>query len=256
MRYRELLIHNRKLPPVSVSRGVRRSSCIQAAHVSKRLNNPSWLLIPSLTPLRYGYAGQAVGAWIWRNLMVTCLLLVGLIFSLGGCSDRQSGVFHFEVLTPHENELRQEFSQACYTNSDDAQVTIVLRSRQAIQSKVQTRHVTQHLIIKTFWRPQRGFTPVTVSATNANLEYLIELDSETAWYRGAGFVQVKPNQSPRDQQIHLRSATLELHHHTTGFPVTFLKANVVGQARAIYDPEFVNDLLAEFGEKCRIASSE
>ena len=181
-----------------------------------------------------------------------CLFLVGMVFSLGGCSGKQSGVFHFEVLTPQENDLRQEFSQSCYTCNDDGQVTIVLRARQRIQSKNQMRNVTQLLIIKTFWRPQRGLTPFTASATNANIEYLIELDSQTAWYRGAGFVQVKPKQSPRDQKIHLRSSTLELHQHTTGFPVTFTKANVVGQARAIHDPEFVNELLAEFGQKCRI----
>ena len=181
-----------------------------------------------------------------------CLFLIGMVFSLGGCSDKQSGIFHFEVLTPQENDLRQEFSQSCYTCNDNGQVTIVLRARQRLKSKNQTRNVTQLLIIKTFWRPQRGITPFTASATNANVEYLIELDSQTAWYRGAGFVQVKPKQSPRDQQIRLLSSTLELHQHTTGFPVTFLKANVIGQARAIYDPESVHKLLAEFGQKCQI----
>jgi hypothetical protein len=181
-----------------------------------------------------------------------CLFLAGAVFSLGGCSGRQSGIFHFEVLTPQENDLRQEFAQSCYACNDDGQVTVVLRARQRIQSKIKTRNVVQLLIIKTFWRPQRGLTPFTASATNANIEYLIEVDSQTAWYRGAGFVQVKPNQFPRDQQIHLRSATLELYQHTTGFPVTFIKANVIGQAHAIYDPEFVNELLVEYGEKCGI----
>jgi len=180
-----------------------------------------------------------------------CLFLVGMVFFLVGCSGKQSGIFYFEVLSPQENDLRQEFSQSCYTCNDNGQVTIVLRARQWLKSKTQMRNVTQILIIKTFWRPQRGLTPFTASATNANVEYLIELDSQTAWYRGAGFVQVKKRRSPRDQQIHLRSATLDLHQHTTGFPVTFLKTNVIGQARAIYDPEFVNELLAEFGKKSR-----
>ncbi len=179
------------------------------------------------------------------------LSLMVIILTLVGCGGKQTGVFHFEVLTPRESELRQEFSRSCYTSHDDGQVTIVLRSRQRISSNDQMRNVIQTMIIKTFWRPERGLTPITASGTNANVEYLIELDSETAWYRGAGFVQVKGVKSPRDQQIRLRSSTLELHQHTTGFPVTFLKANVIGQAHAVYDPKFVNDLLTEFAKKCQ-----
>ena len=77
------------------------------------------------------------------------------------------------------------------------------------------------------------------------------MDSETAWYRGAGFVELKGKPSPRDQKIHLRSVTLELHQHTTGFPTTFIKVNVIGEAYAIHDSEFVDTLLAEFKQKCQ-----
>lgn len=186
------------------------------------------------------------------NSFFYLLCLLYMTFSLSGCSGKRGGVFHFKVLTPQENDLRQDFSQSCYTCDDNGQVTIVLRARQRIKSQNQTRTVTQTLIVKTFWRPQRGLTPFTASATNANIEYLIELDSQMAWYRGAGFVQVKGKPSSRDQKIHLRSSTLELHQHTTGFPITFTKANLSGKAYATQDPEFVNELLAEFWEKCQI----
>jgi hypothetical protein len=210
------------------------------------------LLIHKRKILSTSSVGNFSSSFSWYVLL--CLL--GLVFCFSGCSSKTGGGFQIDVLAPQKSRMHQDFSQSYCSINDEGQITMVLRARKRIQAQDRIRTVNQTLVVNTFWRPERGLTPITASATNANIEYLIEMDSEMAWYRGAGFVQVKKKKFRRDQQILLRSSTIELNQYTTGFPVTFTKAKLDGKAHTTRDAELVKTLVAEFREKCRVLKTK
>lgn len=172
-------------------------------------------------------------------------------FSLVGCSGEYSGLVHFEVVVPENKNMEQDFPQAFCLIDQRGQVMVVLLSRQSFSDESISRTVRQMLILRTFWLPQKGQTPTTPSGTNINLEYLVEVDDQAAWYRGAGFAFVHERNSRRNCNVDIRSSALSLNLATPGFGTTFTVADVTGKATALYDPQRVRDLVDQFEKRCR-----
>lgn len=189
-----------------------------------------------------GVDGQ--GRWRRRRGGLAALLAAGLW--LGGCGVRPHGQFVFQKLAPQAGTLQQELTAAYCAYDERGQVQVVLAARDPVRQG--GGDVRQMLVIRSFWLPKGPQTPRSASATNANLEYVVEANGQVGWYRGAGFAEVKRSGSRGDVRVTLRSAHLRLQGKTADFAETFTLAELTGSAEAVHKPAAVEELLARLAE--------
>jgi hypothetical protein len=183
--------------------------------------------------------------------LITVLVLAFLPMVFFGCTRESSGFIRLVTLNSEQQIMEQDFSRAWCSYDARGQAVCILVSEQSISVPSGSRNVRQTLVLRTFWLPRKGITPVSDSATNMNLDMLIEVGSEAGLYRGAGFALVDEINSRHDFDINIRSATIKIYQQTTGFEPSFKAADVVGKAKVIYQPLMVDKQLAEFESKCR-----
>ena len=149
--------------------------------------------------------GPSPGAWhhpfpkgegLAAFILVIALVCAGLV----GCRAKTSGkfaVWGHSVAEPVE-ELR--FGQGWCRTDERGQVEAVLLSRES--------GVERMLVVRTFWRVRAARRPDRESATNANVEYVVGLEGQRTWYRGAGYVEVEELNKAGDCAVQIHSATL------------------------------------------------
>jgi hypothetical protein len=183
--------------------------------------------------------------------LIPALVLAFLPLVFFGCTRESSGFIRLVTLSSDKQLMEQDFSRAWCSYDARGQAVCILVSEQNISAPSGSRTVRQTLVLRTFWLPHKGVTPVSDSSTNMNLDMLIEVGSEAGLYRGAGFALVDEINSRHDLDIDIRSATIKINQQTTGFEPSFKAADVVGKAVIIYQPSMVEKQLAEFESKCR-----
>ncbi|MFC1783660.1 hypothetical protein ACFL02_08760 [Planctomycetota bacterium] len=185
---------------------------------------------------------------ITRRLLLIFLLAV-ISHALFGCSTPSTGFFHLATLEPPNQFMQQHFPQRVARINDRGQVACVLTSSTSSPDVQVSGSVQQTLILRSFWLPKRGRTPVTPSGANVNIDYLIETNGQVAIYRGAGFARFGKISSKRNINLDLRSAQIRLDRQTPGFKPTFTLADLTGKAVVVNDPAGAQALLDGFQRK-------
>jgi hypothetical protein len=89
-----------------------------------------------------------------------------------------------EGVPQREGRLAPGFDEAVYHVAEDDTVVAILSSGEPREGPKQA------MLVRMFWRPQPGQTPIDATATNATLHHIqfAENGTHTAVYHGSGFV--------------------------------------------------------------------
>lgn len=185
-----------------------------------------------------------------RQPTLAALLLAAALVSasMAGCGAPSltfvSGGSDLEIRsqTHPGRTLTGDFDRALYRLDSDTSVTIVLLSgaEEALE---------QAAVVRMFWRPQAGATPISSSATNASVQYVVfapgGAGGDVGVYSGAGFLHPNSDLGQGTLRAGLWEATLRLADRSGGFADLLGKATLRGDVTARRDDAGVHDLLRQ-----------
>ncbi|MBN1845447.1 MAG: hypothetical protein JW810_07165 [Sedimentisphaerales bacterium] len=180
-----------------------------------------------------------------------------VFWSMAGCSDGHSGRFQFQIPQSDTQRagqrLEQDFHQGYCRREPDGQLYAIWVADPpgAVRRGDESRPVRQMLVIRSFWLPGGNRMVSRQSATNVNLEYIVDIDGQIAWYRGSGFARFAGKRSGGDQKVDLTNSLLQIHRSSPTFPITFTQVHLTGSARCTYDPANVGRFQEILEEKIR-----
>lgn len=136
--------------------------------------------------------------------------------------------------------LAGDFDRAIYRLDDKQAVTVVLLSGPDDAPR-------QAAVVRMFWKPRAGATPISATATNATVQYLVfpEGGREVGVYSGAGFVHPSSGLGGDTFRGGLWQANLRLTDRSTGFEDLLGQAMLRGDLAARRDDAAVGDLLRQ-----------
>ena len=147
--------------------------------------------------------------------------------------------------------LRGDFDTAYYRHADDNTATFVLLDGPEADP-------TQAVVIRLFWRPRAGLTPLERTATNCTISHLVFADDpqgdarqpgELGVYRGAGFLYPDGKPGPAELAADLWEASLQLQTRSPRFVDLLGEASLTGSFRATHDPAKVDALLQSLNRR-------
>lgn len=187
-----------------------------------------------------------------RKTTLICLSTLAAIFSLaiGGCAmpfSSDTGQLNMTSQAADHLQITGQFDQAYYRFDSSNRVTVVLIDGPANSPR-------RAAVIRLFWQPFAGYTPVDPAATNATVQYVVFGDSPTSAagadtqvgvYSGAGFVY--PDNSPGDTTLRagVWQASVRLTDRSKGYTDQLGASNVHGSFAATRDSEKVQQILRQ-----------
>lgn len=139
--------------------------------------------------------------------------------------------------------LTRQFPESVYSYADGNTATFVLVSR--VGGRPDAR-IEQAAVVRMFWRPRAGRTPLERTATNATLQYLVfPPEGEVGVYTGAGFIM--PDGRPGHDRlgVEVQDAYLQLRDAGPRFLDLLGRAEVDGTFLARRDDPRARALLQE-----------
>ncbi len=166
-----------------------------------------------------------------RNVMV--LLLVLMALELTGC--KSFGPMRIKpVSTTTGATLYPGFTRGYYRMSRDLVFHFILFSttRTATGGSVQ-----QVMILRVFWKPIPGVTPILHTAINTTIRYLIFTPDGCGMYQGAGFVRLHNGRHARVMHASLVDGDLRLTGASGYFTDVLGPARITGDFTALRSKE-------------------
>lgn len=182
-----------------------------------------------------------------RTLTALSLIITA---TLAGCSSvpfmpAGSGLA-LESQSHAGRRLTGDFDRAVYSFDDRNTMTLVLLAGPEDQPQ-------QAAVVRMYWQPRAGATPIAGTATNATIQYIVfagdgeggDDAGEVGVYSGAGFLF--PNSDPGEDSLRagLWQATVRLSDRSAGFNDLLGKAVLRGDVSARREDALTNDLLRQ-----------
>jgi len=169
-----------------------------------------------------------------RGLTILSLLL--LTFFLTACVGDGGGRLSVTSRSHDDATLKSGFQSGYYAWDEDAsRLTFVLFDG--------PRETPQQVaVVRVFWLPRAGYTPVERSSTNATIHYLIlagDARLEAGVYSGAGFVFNYDKPGQHALRAGVWDSNLRLGQHTQGFRDRLGLAELRGRFTAVRDDQGV-----------------
>ena len=124
------------------------------------------------------------------GLLIPVLLLAGL---LTGC--KSFGPLRIKpVQQIGKAELRPEFTTSYYRVSRDGTYYFYLETTSPARAG---RVIRQIALVRVFWRPVPGVTPILPTAINATFRYIVITPTGAGIYSGAGFIRIHNSRHAR-----------------------------------------------------------
>jgi len=112
----------------------------------------------------------------------------------------------------------------------------------------------QAAVIRMFWRPRAGRTPIDRDATNATVRYVTFNEAgQVALYSGAGFLYPRDAHEAATFRAELWEASLRLSDGSEDFTPPARTATLSGQFKARRDPEAVHEALGHLRRRVSAA---
>lgn len=122
---------------------------------------------------------------IKRAVDILLVLLLGLLpLWMSGCGYFQP-LSIIPVRSRGNSALQPSFHQAFYYVTRDGTYRFILESKSPGKTGI-----TQMMLMRVFWKPVPGLTPILSTAINATFQYIVITPSGTGRYSGAGFVRL------------------------------------------------------------------
>jgi hypothetical protein len=147
--------------------------------------------------------------------------------------------------------LQGDFDTAYYAETDDNAVTFVLLEGPAAAPD-------QAAVIRLFWRPRAGRTPLEETATNCTVTYLVFADDpdddrrvagQVGVYSGAGFLHLGDKPGESHLSADMWDADLDLETRSDRFVDLLGDATLTGSFRARRDRARVDALLTDLNDQ-------
>ena len=165
-------------------------------------------------------------------------LLLALI-ALAGCAN--TGQLEVTGQARQRVRLTGNFDRAIYAHHGNDRLTFVLLDGPAHDPE-------QAAIVRMFWMPRGGVTPVDPAATNATVSYLVfagqnNQPRQLGVYSGAGFLYPRANPGGASLTAELWQANLQLIDRTDAFDDLLGQAILRGRFTAARDQAAVSRLV-------------
>lgn len=201
-----------------------------------------WLhLLPSVG----GRSRTRWGGWL------ACLLLASAIGAGSGCASWRKGDFsQLSIRSQEANglEVEGEFDTAVYSFEDRSTLTAVLIDGDVASPR-------QAVIVRMFWKPIAGRTPISGRATNATIHYLVFAPSPrdngsgpVAVYSGAGYVFPRDDFGERELVASLWDATVVLADRSEDFRDVLGPAVIRGKFTAEHNETRTLELITRLNQ--------
>ncbi len=158
-----------------------------------------------------------------RNVITLALLIAAM--TLAGC--KSFGPMRIKPISSRTGAtLRPNFTSGYFRFSRDQVYHFILFAT------TKTPHggtVRQVMILRVFWTPVPGVTPIVRTAINTTIRYVIFTPHGCGMYQGAGFVRL--HNSPHDREMHASLVQGDL--RLSGASGNFIDA--IGPSRIIGD---------------------
>lgn len=153
------------------------------------------------------------------NLFLPLMVVAMLLLSVGCGNSKPLAIRSIEhptvVVEPH-------FKEAWYRMDRDRTLFFVLKRNTIDPDTQQT--VYQVLLIRAFWQPVGGRTPMDPAALNATFRYLVMSPKAVGMYEGAGFVRLSQKAGAKDLDARIVDGDLRLTEASADFHDNFGRA--------------------------------
>lgn len=178
-----------------------------------------------------------------------CLLLATATF-VTGCGtfgQQPSGELSIQSRRDASKLSQAGFDKATYNFDGPNNITVVAYSGEADTP-------TRAVVIRMFWQPKAGRTPIDSDATNATMHYVVfegETTSSVEIYSGAGFVF--PKQTPGEPKLNLGvwQADLRLSDSEMARDHAFGQAQLEGWITAARDDAGTEQMIRKLNHRIR-----
>lgn len=159
-------------------------------------------------------------------LLIPVLLLAGL---LTGC--QSFGPLRIKpVVQTGKAELRPQFTTSYYRVSRDGTYYFYLETTSPTRAG---RVIRQIALVRVFWRPIPGVTPILPTAINATFRYIVITPTGAGIYSGAGFIRIHNSRHARVMHASIADGELHLVSSSGYFNDPLGPARIVGDFHAI-----------------------
>jgi hypothetical protein len=166
-----------------------------------------------------------------RSVLLTVLLL--LAAALAGC--KSFGPMRIKPVSSSRGAtLRPGFTSGYFRVSRDGVYHFILSSS---TKAVTGGAVTQVMILRVFWTPVPGVTPIVHTAINTTIRYLIFTPHGCGMYQGAGFVRLHNGSHARLMHASLVDGDLRLTGASGYFTDALGPSRITGDFNAIHSVE-------------------
>ena len=185
------------------------------------------------------------GGWL------SCLLLAVAIGAGSGCTSWRQGDFSQLSIRSQESnglEVKGEFDTAVYSFDDRSTMTAVLIDGDPSSPR-------QAVVVRMFWKPIAGRTPISSRATNATIHYLVfapsprdDVPGPVAVYSGAGYVFPRDDFGESELEASLWDATVVLADRSEDFRDVLGPASIRGKFTAEHDETRTLELITRLNQ--------
>ncbi|UCG34209.1 MAG: hypothetical protein JSU68_06150 [Phycisphaerales bacterium] len=180
------------------------------------------------------------------------LLCIATTLGIAGCQPRTTRIRIQDFSHPDgPRSLFQEFDDAYYQLDAAGDLNLLLRRRSPSEA-IPTEHITQTILVRSYWRPIPGTTRVESSMINAKITYVIQSGRATRVYEGNGFVSFSEHQKGQSLSGRIESGQLRPTGEIGDPPHPFGRARIEGTFRAIRKPRRGTAILTDI--KCLLQS--
>jgi hypothetical protein len=173
------------------------------------------------------------------------LLCIAATLGSAGCQPRTTRVRIRDFSRADgPRSLFQEFDDAYYLLDAAGNLDLLLRRRSPSEA-IPTEHITQTILVRSYWRPIPGTTAIESSMINARITYVIQSGRATCIYEGNGFVSFSEQRKGRSLSGRIESGHLRPTGEIGNPPHPFGRAQVEGTFHAVNDARRATHLLTQ-----------
>ncbi len=166
-----------------------------------------------------------------RCIVLAPVVLICLI--IGGC--KSFGPLRIKpVQNTTSGELRPQFPTAYYRVSRDGTCYFYLQTTTPARAGQVIRQIA---LIRVFWRPVPGETPILPTAINATFRYIVITPSGAGIYSGAGFIRLHNSRHARVMHASIVDGSLHLISSSGYFHDPLGPARITGDFHALRSKE-------------------
>jgi hypothetical protein len=166
---------------------------------------------------------------VWTFVIFSVLLL-------SGCQMLPTaGPMRAEALGDDPVVLYGDFRTSYYSNPPQSAPTFIFADVPLEQVQAGEATNAQIMHVQLLWLPKAGRTPMSPTATNASIRFVVIANGEVGLYSGAGFATPSHGLNRKRVTLTVRDATLQLQESTPGFRDLLSPAQISGRATATLD---------------------